>query len=299
LLRPMIAVLLVLCAIAIYQQRKKAPPASQIAVKTVSPQAPSIQKNFLALGAAATGDSIEIAINSPADLNYKSRSEVLQWRRGAVEKTPGLLAGPYTPSPEVFAQMADGAPWWGIEGQFYRGPGQRSIEGASEESRFLLNPYLLVAPEFNDDWSKKLSETEAGSFPLYCAPLSLNWRPKEAYAEVTYAADCIARRQRPQFDLIAFNARDLGLPYVYVSYAESQNVFKQTAPTTAYANPQFIHQGGSCGYPGGCNNMSPITPPIDDIQLAGLPATVVVWLWREEPATVAQAPDMRFVIHFR
>jgi hypothetical protein len=45
--------------------------------------------------------------------------------------------------------------------------------------------------------------------------------------------------------------------------------------------------------------MSPSTPDIDDIRLDGLPAKVVVWLWREKPESAAQIPDMRYVIYFR
>lgn len=45
--------------------------------------------------------------------------------------------------------------------------------------------------------------------------------------------------------------------------------------------------------------MSPATPPIDGIEISGLPATVVVWLWRDKPDSVLQTPDMRFVMHFR
>lgn len=259
---------------------------------------PIVEPNVLALGTAGPIGIVDIAIQQPMDFDFKSRNEILQIRSAMIMHHPQLLAHSYKPTTEVFGQIVDGAPWWGIEGQFHRGPGQRSIEGASEESRFVLNPYLLVAAEFNDYW-RNLTAEEAAHFPLYCPPQNLRWHAQQAYAEVTYAADCIAKRQAPQFDLIAFNARDLNLNYIYVSYADSKNIVKQNPPTAAYANPQFIHKGGSCGYPGGCNNMSPMTPPIDGIQLTGLPASIMIWLWKEQPSSVAQTPDMRFVIHFR
>jgi hypothetical protein len=74
---------------------------------------------------------------------------------------------------------------------------------------------------------------------------------------------------------------------------------KQDAPQSPYANPQFLHQGGSCGYPGGCNNTSPPTPEIEGLQVTALPAKVVIWLWKQQPISLGQEPDMRFVIQFQ
>jgi hypothetical protein len=252
----------------------------------------------LALGAAAGSDAIDIRINAPAELDRLSKTEVLALRQRAVMAYPQVLAGPYTPSEAVFGQIVGSANWWGIPGQFRRGPGPESIEGPSEESRFILNPYLLVAPEFRD-WWPHLTDSEAANFPFVCYPQSLRWIPREARVEASYAASCIAQRQSQEFDLIAYNARDLGLGFIYVAYEESSNVSKPQAPTQAYENPQFIHKGGSCGYPGGCNNMSPQTPPIDGIQIQALPATVVVKLWRSRPASVGANPDLKYVLEFR
>jgi hypothetical protein len=254
--------------------------------------------NALALGAAAGSDAIDIRINAPAELDRLSKTEVLALRQRAVMAYPQVLAGPYTPSEAVFGQIVGSANWWGIPGQFRRGPGPESIEGPSEESRFILNPYLLVAPEFRD-WWPHLTDSEAANFPFVCYPQSLRWIPREARVEASYAASCIAQRQSQEFDLIAYNARDLGLGFIYVAYEESSNVSKPQAPTQAYENPQFIHKGGSCGYPGGCNNMSPQTPPIDGIQIQALPATVVVKLWRSRPASVGANPDLKYVLEFR
>lgn len=274
-------------------QKAQAAPASAPA------REPPAALNRLAIGKDATGDALDIAINAPAELDFLTRDAVLQMRGKAVQQYLALLPGAYTPRPAVFGQIEDLRPWWGIEGQFYHGTGIRSIDGPAEESRFILNPYLLVAAEFNDWWIRDLSESRLAGFPLECPPQQLLWKPREAYAEVSYDAACIRKRQKPEFSLIAYNARDFGFDYIYVSYADSQNVSKANAPLAAYANPQFIHRGGSCGYPGGCNNMSPVTPEIDDIHLDGLPAKAMVWLWKGMPKSVAQAPDMRYAIYLR
>lgn len=260
---------------------------------------PRPNRNVLAIGELAKLETVDVAIQSPIDLDFKSKRDILRLRQEAVERYAELLAGDYTPSDAVFGQIVDGLPWWGIEGQFYYGRGAQSIEGASEEARFILNPYLLVAAEFNDWWQGAITEAELAAFPLYCVPRDLRWWPREAYAQVTYAASCIALRQESPFHLIAYNARDLNLNYIYVSYPDSSNIVKEDKPQAALANPQFLHQGGSCGYPGNCNNMSPYTPEIDGLKVARLPAKVVIWLWKRQPASPEQEPDMTFVVHFR
>jgi len=91
----------------------------------------------------------------------------------------------------------------------------------------------------------------------------------------------------------------MNLNYLYVAYQDSSNISKLDAPASAYAIPHYLHRGGSCGYPGGCNNMSPDTPEISWIELTRLPARAVIRLWSRNPGAVERAPDMVFVIQFR
>jgi hypothetical protein len=261
---------------------------------------PQPNRNRLAIGKAAKVDTVAISIQTPVELDFKTKAQVLQLRQDAVQLHPELLVGKYIPSEAVFGQIVDGLPWWGMYGEFYYGKGDQSIAGPSEETRFIMNPYLLAAPDFWNWWQGVINEADLTTFPLVCPPSDLLWKPSQAYAEVTYATDCIAIRQDDWlFDLIAYNARDLNLNYIYVSYADSVNVTKQDQPQAAYANPQFIHRGTSCGYPGGCNNMSPPTSDLDGLQLTGLPAKIMIWFWIDQPASTRQAPDMRFVIYFK
>ena len=277
---------------------------------------PKPNRNALAIGKSARAADLDIAIQPPAELDFKSKAEVLESRKAAVLRYPHLISGDYEPSDAVFGQIEDGRPWWGITGHFYLGPGERSIEGPAEEARFLLNPYLLVAVEFDGlfySWdTRRIAEGDLRrpDFPFYCEASQLRWSPREARAEVTYdVSQCLARTNRwttqplglanAFFSLIAYNARDMNLNYIYVSYPDSRNVSKPDAPTSPYANPQYLHRGGSCGYPGGCNNMSPDTPEISWINITELPAQAVVWLWRQRPWFGTQSPDMVFVIHFK
>ncbi len=277
-MRILALLLLILAAVIVYHTR------------------PDTTGNRLAIGKEAKVDKLDIALNPPGEFDNLSREAVLAQRRAMVRRYPDLFADDYQPLPAVFGQIEDGRPWWGIEGQFYHGDGQRSIEGPSEESRFILNPYLLVAAEFYRGWKDDITEEEMTRFPLVCLPQQLVWKPRAAYAEVSYDADCVRKRLNSNFGLIAYNARDLGFSHIYLSYTDSENVTESDYWTAVQALPQFIHSGGSCGYPGGCNNMSPATP---NLWLLGLPAKVVVWLWRDQPRSPYQPPDMRYVIHFR
>ncbi len=74
------------------------------------------------------------------------------------------------------------------------------------------------------------------------------------------------------FDLFAYNAHDMNLNFLYLSYNDSSNISKINPPNTPIAIKYFLHKGDSCGYPGGCNNMSPLIPEINDIEIEGIPA---------------------------
>ncbi len=262
---------------------------------------PDRNRNVLAIKDRATEETVWPAIHPLADLNFKTKSEVLDLRRQAVTSYSRLIVGDYRPSEAVFGQIVDHAPWWGMLGAYLYGPGEKSILGPSMHSGAILNPYLLVVPWFRFRWDEaaiKEVEEQGWSESLHCPPRRLRWYPRSGRAEVTYQAECLARHRVRFLDLVAFNARDLGLNYIYVSYANSRNVCKETPPRAAYNNPQFIHKGGSCGYTGGCNNMSPRTPDIDRIEIIGWPAKLVTYLWTDNPRSVGAPPDMEYIMHF-
>lgn len=99
-------------------------------------------ENKLLIGEQASTASLEIPIQKPIDLNFRSKSEILELRRRYVARTPNLVAHPYEPSAEVFGAIEDNKPWWGLAGQGIWGPGQNSSLGESEESRFIANPFF-------------------------------------------------------------------------------------------------------------------------------------------------------------
>jgi hypothetical protein len=266
------------------------------------PQSAKNNNNALAIGEQAKVESIDIFIQAPIEFDSFTKDEVLGKRIEAVYRYPELLFSGYEPFSGVFGGIVDGLPWWGIAGKFYFGPGEQSIEGPSNESRYILNPYLLVAAEPCGGFDKnQVSEDQIRrpGFPFYCPAQQLSWKPEESYAEVTFAANCVAQRNYSCFNLIAYNARDLNLGYIYVSYENSINISKSDPPDEAYAIPQYIHQGDSCDYPGDCNIMSPATPELDGLGVVGLPAKAEIWLWKEKPESLEISPDMTYVIRFR
>lgn len=278
---------------------------------------PLVVRDFeLAVGSLARSQPLSVRLEAPCELDRLSRAEVLALRQRAVERNPELLRGRYRPSSAVFGQIASGRPWWGIHGQFFHGPGPRAIDGPSEESRFLLNPFLLVGAEVGPNiWTMKFAFWDRArvdeeqllqpGFPLYVRAELLRYWPAEARAEVIYPVSRHLRRLPPltrrplglehvSVDLYAYNARDLRLEYLQIS-SDSWNIHHTSSPPMAIRH--YIHQGGSCGYPGGCNNMSPYTPKLCGIRLRGLPARAMILLWRHRP-TAGQPPAMRFVIRF-
>ena len=242
-------------------------------------------------------------------------------RKAAANRQPQLLAVPYEPSWVVFYQIEGNIPWWGMRGEFYDGPGQQSINGPSEESRFILNPYLLVAAEFyglsiwgeDNFWDTQritAQDLDRPDFPFTCQPQDLRWWPHASRAEVTYdVTGCLARlnrwTKRPHtlanavVSLTAYNARDLNLNYIQLVQSDSDHLQLSVPFDTPIAEPEFIHRGGSCKYPGGCNNASPDVPQFDNITLSALPARLTVHLWKDQPLSPRQPPDMTFNLQFK
>ncbi len=263
--------------------------------------------------------SIAIELNPPGDLNFKTKAEVLGRRDKLVEKYASLLQDKYKPSASVFQNIEDSKPWWGMIGAFVWGPGPHSIDGPAEESRFVLNPYLLVGanPGTALIWqTDRLKEGDFANtnFPLCWLPKALTFFPGSSVAQVTYAvsqfeeqlkarADKLnfrySRLKLNQFALVAYNARDFGFQYLYVDIAKSINLVNVNGCSQPVFIKQMLHCGPSSKYPGGCNNMSPPMREIDDFAITSLPARACVYLWKNKPSSVTQKADFTFYLDFR
>ncbi len=280
---------------------------------------PAPNHNALTLG---YGDATpwNVPIRQPEEFDGLTRDQIFEIRSTAVGY-PDFTAHEYKPSDAVFGQIEDGLPWWGMDGLFYYGNGEQSIVGPSEESRFILNPYLLVGldiwgwsvfnvPRFQWNTNRITPEMVAqNDFPPVCQAQELYWDIVNRKADVTYdVTACLAEINKwtvtpvtledGYFDIIAYNARDFNLNWIYIWY-----------PTPDYPAvpmgdrpikiPHFLHRGSSCQYPGDCNNMSPFVPQLDAYYLGSVPATVTAYLWKDEPDSRTSTPDMIFTIYLR
>jgi len=246
-----------------------------------------------------TASMIAIPIHEMMEFNFKTKQEMYELRKAFVASQKQFIGDNYKPSDDIFGQIQDGKPWWGILGKSYYGPGEKSISGPAEESRYLTNPLLLVGLDNGKAFIVRHKNIEP--LPIYPIPLSLYWGDGVKEAVVKYDVSTYwsgaARvhmnpEDRPNFTLVSYNARDLGYNYLYISPEESQNIVSPPSPAKI---KQFIHVGQSCGYPGGCNNISPRQDELI-IKVNQLPAIAHIKLWKNMPTDIYAPADMVFII---
>jgi len=272
--------------------------------------------NELAIGTSAkTYGSIDIPIEPPADFNFKSRAEIFALREKEINKHFALLREPYQPDKSVFGAMKDGKPWWGDVGRAYYGSGENSIKGKSIVSRSILNPFLLAAVGTTLSLPRnRVTERDLSqrTYPTYYQATDLRWWPKLAKAEVTYNVSDYQRQisilcgvsnlvviggTHGGLAIELINAHDLGLGYLFIPPRFASNLGLAAPMSFPIPIPQFIHCGSSCGYPGGCNHISPPCPEIDKIMIQRLPARLVLLLWKTKP-TERTPPDITYTMNF-
>lgn len=295
--------------------RKLAAPAGLVGAFTLLINVPASGGQLSVGPAAKSKGEICLSLSGVSSLNGRTRSQIIQERRRAIGKYP-LFNGIYSPSAPVFGQVEDNKPWWGYYGMYVYRRGLKSPEGPSKESRFIFNPYLLVAADptvigLIDPTKVTADILKKPGFPFVWEPKDLKWWPEQSRAEVTYDVSGFEKRMTKfkaylnsgvvdKFSLIAYNARDLGFNYIFPDVANSTNVENRYVEKAPIKITQMIHCGGSCGYPGGCNNMSPLMPQLDFMRLTGKPpGKLVINLWREQPPSISAKPDFVYTINFK
>ncbi len=246
---------------------------------------------------------IKVKVNPPEEFDFLKKSEIYEIRKKQVNTYPSLLkafySGDYEPSEEVFGQIEDGKSWWGILGIYHYGPGIKSIEGPSEESRFICNPYIPVA--LSERWARGITDPRVKPEAIFPEPLEVKWDINEKTVKVKYnvsdylmKSDELHDPRARELKLIAYNAKDLGYGYFLIYPNRTENL-TITPQNEALFIPQFLHTGSDSGYPGGSNNMSPGFPPLN-IELKKLPARLVIALWKEKPADLKAKPDIMEIL---
>jgi hypothetical protein len=254
----------------------------------------------LKIRSAAVGETTTtIALHALEDYDGWTREQIYALRRARVGLYPSLVAGDYQPTEAVFGLIEDGRPWWGTNGQFCLGRGETSIEGPSEESRFIGNPFLLLGV----DEGKGFNTTNPGCRPVYPEVVSLQWNASAATATATYDYTSFLRGKAEVgltkyldcLDLESYNARDMGFAFARLDVPASVNIAPCPGSDAVILLRRFLHKGGSCRYPGGCNNGSPDSPGLR-FRVESVPARVVCRLWGAHPASAEDAPDFTFTI---
>jgi hypothetical protein len=277
---------------------------------------PAAWSNELALkNQAKVKDPMPIPIAPLAKFNGISQQDLYKARTNAVEKYKTFLADTYAPSDSIFGMCESKKPWWGVWGMHVFRQGLHALDGPSKESGYVLNPYRLVAAEANNVglWDKdKMSDEDMRNpaFPYLWESGPVHFNARTGLAQVVYDISDYNQRLHAWkkcmrfpvdsingFSLIAYNARDFGYSYVYLDPVRSRGISKWSAHPVNIT--QFLHCGGSCGYPGGCNNMSPHIRELDENKLLQLPARAYLKLWKIEPESVSDPPDFVFVIDFK
>jgi hypothetical protein len=246
----------------------------------------------------------EIALRPTRDYDFAAREQILGARVEHVRAEPALfeaLGGvDYEPCTQVFGSIVSGKPWWGLVGLAFHGAGERSIEGDSEESRFIENPYLLAS--VREVWANVVSNSAGTPRPVYPRPLYLafddsgrrGWARFDVTSFFSEGARLDHQDARDRtVKLTAYNATDLGLRFLSFDLVGSRDV--DVASGDVIRNPEFIHVGGSCGYKGGCNNMSPLVKAYV-LHVSSLPARLSLKLWRMPPPSASAPPDVWFVL---
>lgn len=281
------AVLLLICLLITFPARAEDPPAAAAPAPPPATASPADQ-------------SVEIPLNPMMELNNRKKQDIYDIRMMYAEKYPQFMGKDYKPSDAVFGMIEDGKPWWGILGRSYYGTGENSIQGPAEESRFIANPLLLIG--LDSGHAVTVSKVAATPRPVYPVPLHLYWQPDGALAMVEYDITSFKKDSQEIGDgvctsghmmLVAYNARDMGYNWLYVD--QKKSTYFAAKPHLVQLI-QFLHTGGSCGYTGGCNNLSPHQDDLD-IVVTGLPATAYIKLWKDPPNDFVNGPaDMVFVM---
>lgn len=289
-----------------------------LAVLSICTSSVSTGANQLSLGnESKVPGTIMIPVVGFSNLNGITVEDLYKRRTEAVFKYKQLVSDKdtYQPSDSIFGSCESGKPWWGTWGMYVYREGQKSILGPAKESTYIFNPFRLISAEQGSVglWNSTAlgsNELRNPRFPFLWESGPVLFNPKLRTARVWYNVtkfnSQLAEFQKYMrvhltningFSLIAYNARDFGFNYIYMDPAKSINIQRwraQAVPIT-----QFLHCGGSCGYPGGCNNMSPFIKELDRNYISKLPARAVFKLWVAEPESVSDAADFTYVMDFQ
>ncbi|MBR5129853.1 MAG: hypothetical protein IKV03_01325 [Alphaproteobacteria bacterium] len=243
-------------------------------------------------------------VNAPRELDFATIDDVFRVRKNMIKKYPIFFSGNYNPlASSAFAQVKSKKPWWGVEGMACYGPGQKGIEGVSEESRFIDNPFSLISIE--EGTALRLLPENKACPSTFVVLSSIQFDDKTKTFTAVYNVSSHLKKIEQinkgsskilHFSFNGLNAIDFGVPYVYAMSLKNVEFLKgNNLSKSVYRFKNFIHLGGSCGYTGGCNNGSPYQPETT-FSVQKFPAQIVFKLWKNKPKSISELEFLKYKV---
>ncbi len=245
----------------------------------------------------------KLSVNPLSSYSGKTKDAILTMRKNYV-KSSIFYSENYNPSEDIFGQIVDKKPWWGIEHITCTDKNidlKKRGEGLSEESRYLNNPNLLVGVQMSKSYINNENLRD------FCKDKALWFIPEQMFYDkdnkliiVKYKSSTNMtvrmNKKRIEYLLVGLNARDFGYEWGYVS--KSNNIlFLPISLDIKMINEKpkkfldFIHLGNACQVEGGCNNASPYQPEMT-FYFKKLPADMTINLWKKKPIYKNQPADI-------
>lgn len=253
----------------------------------------------------------DLWINPPSEYNNLRKDEIYSLRKAYV-KDSLFDTDDYEPNERVFGQIQDYKPWWGEQKcrpLNYSGDYHESIEGESKQSIQINNPNALVglsSPYI--PWDVEGNADFCNSEYSRFIPKALKYSKKDNLIVAEYEVskefpniyvNISGKGYRYPIQLSGLNALDFGYKYIYAF--DTQNIdmtYSDNITQTPGMFRDYIHVGGSCGYEGGCNNISPMQND-KMISVKALPAEINLKLWKKQPRDKYSKADMYYRIIFK
>lgn len=240
--------------------------------------------------------------------NGKTKAEMYELRKKYV-KTSMFYSDSYEPNEEVFGRIVDGKNWWGLKALVCNMPNEDNTRGDSALSRFINTPDLLVQAyfPFSMNYDERFKEYCDGEFTR-SIPKSLTYDPSDNTITAKYIMSPFVYQNRINYFgkknirypmiLSGLNAKDFGYEYVKITNLNNITMLNEhNAAEEVYKFKDFIHLGSSCGYKGGCNNISPRQTELE-FNITSLPAEMNMKLWKNKPIFPQLDGDINFKIIF-